>query len=56
MIKRFEYGLDFGCGIEYKKVVFGLSYELGLNNVLTYEGAIQKNRCPMLNIGYIFPK
>lgn len=31
-IERLGYGLTFGGGVEYQNFVFGLSYDLGLNN------------------------
>jgi hypothetical protein len=30
---RFRFGLDFGAGIEYKQLYFGLGYDLGLTDV-----------------------
>lgn len=56
--RNFDTGLSFGGGIKFKSFVFGLSYELGLNNISTNtdDGAIIKNKVFCITTGYNFGK
>ena len=53
-LRRFDSGLTFGGGVEVKAILFGISYDLGLYNVLPDNdyGIKMKNRVLKLSIGY----
>jgi hypothetical protein len=53
-LKRFDYGLTIGAGIEVKTILFNLSYGLGLANIASYAegGNIVKNRLLQVSVGY----
>ncbi|NOR86686.1 MAG: outer membrane beta-barrel protein [Bacteroidales bacterium] len=55
-LKRLDYGLGFGAGVEYKSMVFGVSYNLGLANVSSYldDGATMKNKVLGFSLAYKF--
>jgi len=53
-LKRLEFGLDFGAGIETNRLLFGLSYNLGLTYVSKYNE--EMNRVFLITIGYRFRK
>jgi Outer membrane protein beta-barrel domain len=54
--KRMDMGLIFGGGIEFKQVQLGVSYNLGLVNILPYQGygMLVKNRVLSISLGYLF--
>lgn len=56
MIKRLDFGLGFGGGIEVNQVLVGIGYDLGLANVSPYTdgGAKAKHRVLKISVGYIF--
>lgn len=55
-LKRFDFGLNFGAGVEIKAIQVGLSYELGLANIspTTDGGTKVQNRVLMVSVGYKF--
>lgn len=55
-LKRFDFGLTFGAGVEFNSILLGLSYDLGLSNISAYQedGAGLKNRVFSINVGYRF--
>lgn len=55
-LKRFDFGLTFGAGIEFKKYMFGISYDLGLTNISAYQedDTSLKNRVLKFSLGYRF--
>ena len=55
-IKRLDYGLTAGAGIEISNIQIGLSYNLGLANIstITDNGLKLKNRVLGLSVGYKF--
>ncbi len=55
-LKRFDFGLNFGVGTEYKGCFLKAQYDLGLSNISVYseEGAKIKNRNFGISIGYMF--
>lgn len=55
-LKRFDFGLNIGAGIEIKAILIGLSYELGLANIYPSSGGGTKlqNRVLMMSVGYRF--
>lgn len=55
-LKRIDYGLAAGGGIELKKMQFGINYGLGLANIsgVTTNGSIIKNRALSISCGYKF--
>lgn len=57
-LKRLDYGLTFGAGVEIKAVLIGISYDLGLANISAftdYETKI-KNRVLRITVGFWFGK
>jgi len=57
-LKRFDYGLEFGAGVEIKAFLIGVSYDLGLANISAYtdyETKI-KNRVLRITVGFWFGK
>lgn len=56
-IKRFDYGLVFGGGIELGKIQFGVNYDLGLANLSTSEfDIVLKNKNLSIYAVYRFIK
>lgn len=55
-LKRLDFGLSVGAGVEIKSVQIGLSYNLGLTNISanTYGGEKTNNRVLGISIGYKF--
>jgi len=53
-MKRFDYGLSLGLGLNSKNFHTGISYDLGLRNVATASdnGSVLKNRAWIFDIGY----
>lgn len=54
--KRLDMGLTFGGGVEINAVLLGISYDLGLANISSYQddGTTSKNRVLKFSIGYKF--
>ena len=52
-LKRFDFGLGGGVGVEFSQIVVGLKYELGLSNINRSESAY-RNRNASLTVGYRF--
>lgn len=55
-VKRLEFGLNFGGGLEFSHFLFGLNYGLGLTNTSQQEGVKAKNRVLSISVGYKFGK
>ncbi|MDP3359679.1 MAG: porin family protein [Lutibacter sp.] len=57
-LKRLDYGLTIGAGMEFNAIQIGLSYGLGLANISTYTdgGAKISNRVLGISLGYKFGK
>ena len=55
-LKRLDYGLTLGAGVEVNNILIGLSYDYGLANISAYtdEGTKVKNRILRFSIGYKF--
>jgi len=55
-LKRFDFGLTFGTGVEFNGILVGLSYDVGLANISTYQefDTKIKNRVFKLSVGYKF--
>lgn len=49
-LKRFDAGIGFGCGIEIKKIQFGVNYDLGLMNISNDPDETSKNRALTISI------
>jgi hypothetical protein len=58
MLKRFDFGLGFGAGVEINSFFAGLSYDLGLVNISPdkEDGFKAKNRVLRITVGYRFMK
>ena len=57
-MKRMDYGLGFGGGVDFGSVVLSLNYELGLANLVDGSDvdASAKNKVVQLSIAYMFGK
>ncbi|MFN5920941.1 MAG: hypothetical protein ACK45I_06545, partial [Bacteroidota bacterium] len=57
MLKRLEFGVCGGGGIEYNNFLLGINYAYGLNNISSSstEGTL-KNRVFGISLGYIINK
>ena len=57
-LHRFDAGLQFGIGFEYKEFFIGATYDLGLFDItakdLAYGGSIKTSNI-MVSIGYTLP-
>ncbi len=53
-LKRFDFGLTFGGGVEYNKLQAGISFDLGMANISPYteDGTKVKNRLLRFSVGY----
>jgi hypothetical protein len=57
-LKRLDYGLLFGAGMEYKSFQFEVSYALGLANIsaITEDNISVKNTVLSISVGYLLNK
>jgi opacity protein-like surface antigen len=57
-LKRLDYGLTFGAGVEIKAFLVGISYDLGLANISAYTDLETKvkNRVLRITVGFWFGK
>jgi len=53
-LKRLDYGLTFGAGVEFGKFSVGASYELGLADISTNSYDVTNNRVTSISLGYKF--
>lgn len=53
-LKRFDFGLGAGAGVELANIVATIRYELGLVNLSRYANFNYKNRNAALTLGYRF--
>ncbi|OIR04996.1 hypothetical protein GALL_128120 [mine drainage metagenome] len=51
-LKQFDYGANFLCGIEIKKISFKINYSLGLTDVANDNNYKGRNAVLSFNIGY----
>jgi len=56
--KRFDYGLNFGAGVELGNLEIGLTYALGLRDIDPEDpdNTVIKNRNLMMTLGWRFGK
>jgi outer membrane protein W len=55
-LKRLDYGLNIGAGVEIKVIQIGLTYGLGLANISGTSHEKMSNRVLSLSVGYLFGK
>ena len=55
-LKKFEFGLTAGVGLELKAFQLGLTYNLALSNSAEEDGTVLKNRVLGLSVTYLFGK
>ncbi|MCK9167985.1 MAG: PorT family protein [Bacteroidales bacterium] len=55
-LKNVDMGLTFGAGLEISSLLLGVSYDLGMANISSYQdfGTTRKNNVLKLSIGYKF--
>ena len=53
-MKRGDFGIGFGAGVEFGAIVAGLNYELGLSNMLDDATYKEKNKVIQISIAYMF--
>lgn len=55
-LKRLDFALTFGAGVQYMQLIFEITYDLGLANISAYtdDGATIKNRVLRFTVGYKF--
>jgi hypothetical protein len=53
-LSRHDYGLSFGLGAEFKQFYFGLSYDMGLRNMVDSDDVDYTNSTLSFTVGYIF--
>lgn len=54
-MKRFDYGLGFGAGVEFGALVTSLNYELGLAKIVDSGGdGSAKNKVLQISVAYLF--
>ena len=55
-LKRLDYGLTMGVGVEINSIQIGITYGLGLANISTYVEYDSKinNRVLGISVGYFF--
>lgn len=54
LLKRFDFGVGLGAGVEFGKIGVGLGYDFGLVNIIDVKGASVKNSNAYLTVGYKF--
>ena len=53
--RRFDFGWNFGMGLDINKFTIGIAYDCGLYKLRDhYNQDVQKNGCLMINFGYYF--
>jgi hypothetical protein len=57
-LKRFDYGLDFGAGVEFGRIQFSSQYYLGLKTLSTLTPPLKEQKYKVLSvsIAYLFGK
>jgi hypothetical protein len=55
-VKRFDYGIGFGAGVEYSSLVARLNYQLELANINDDSDTTVKNKVLQISIAYMFGK
>lgn len=55
-LKRLDYGLTAGVGVEIKQISIGVNYDLGLANISSYteDGSKMKNKLLKFSVAYWF--
>ena len=51
---RFDYGLRFGCGLNYGRLYFDFGYDLGLKNWYDRDGRYNNDKDYTINRGVLF--
>ncbi len=54
ILKRFDYGVIGGVGVEFGRIAVGAGYDLGLGNISDVTGTKVRNRNAYLTVGYKF--
>jgi hypothetical protein len=55
-MKRGDFGLGFGAGLEFGVIVASLNYELGLSNLIDDSNYKSKNKVLQISVAYMFGK
>jgi hypothetical protein len=55
-LKRFDYGLGFGTGVQFGSIVTSVNYELGLANLDWSNSEETKNKVFQISLAYMFGK
>jgi len=55
-LKKFDFGLTAGIGIELKAIQLGITYNLGLSNIGEDDDTVLKNRVLGVSVAYLFGK
>ena len=53
-LKRLDFGLNFGAGVELGRVILGASYGLGLADISNFDSSSIKNRVIRITLGVKF--
>ena len=53
-MKAFDYGVNFGVGYQFERIVFKVQYNLGLANLYNGDGASLKHKNVAVTVGYMF--
>ncbi|HZL10165.1 MAG TPA: porin family protein [Prolixibacteraceae bacterium] len=55
-MKRFDFGLGIGAGVEFGNMLAGLNYQFGLANLSDDQDSTVKNKVLQISVTYIFSK
>ena len=53
-MKRLDFGVGFGAGLEFGSIVTSLNYQLGLANLVDDQTAKMKNKVLQISVAYMF--
>lgn len=53
-LKRFDYGVGAGIGVEYNRICLNVGYDFGLANISDAKGGKIRNRNAFITLGYKF--
>lgn len=54
LLKKFDFGLGTGAGVELGKITLGMSYDIGLLDIWDVDGFSARNNSFDINVGYKF--
>jgi hypothetical protein len=54
MAKRFDLGVAFGVGAEFKNIYLGVGYDLGVTNISNYDDDKMNTGSLMISLGFTF--